>query len=66
MVDSSSHIVDTQSLDCPILCPCTGEEMAQLETLEGQWRAALDKSKHKKKQVKQLQDELQVVQSDGT
>lgn len=32
-----------------------------METLEGQWRAALDKSKHKKKQVRQLQDELQVT-----
>ena len=34
--------------------------MTQLELLEGQWRAALDKLKHKKKQTRQLEEDLQV------
>ena len=39
---------------------CIGEELTQLELLEGQWRAALDKLKHKKKQTRQLEEDLQV------
>ena len=38
----------------------TGEEVGQLETLEGQWRAALDKHKHRKRHAKQLEEDLQV------
>ena len=37
-----------------------GEEAGQLEVLEGQWRAALNKYRHKKKQVRQLGEDLQV------
>ena len=37
-----------------------GEEASQLAMLEGQWRAALDKSKHRKKQARQLEGDLQV------
>ena len=40
--------------------PAPGEEVGQLEMLEGQWRAALDKLKHKKKLVHQLEEDLQV------
>ena len=41
--------------------PCAlGKEVAQLEMLEGQWWTALDKLKHKKKQVRQLEGDLQV------
>lgn len=39
----------------------SGEEVGQLETLEGQWRAALDKHKVKKRHVKQLEEDLQVM-----
>jgi len=39
----------------------SSEEVAQLEMLEGQWRAALDKFKHKKKQVRQLEGDLQTM-----
>ena len=37
-----------------------GEQVGELETLEGQWRAALDKHKHRKRHVKQLEEDLQV------
>ena len=39
----------------------SGEEIGQLETLEGQWRAALDKHKLRKRHVKQLEEDLQVM-----
>ena len=46
---------------CNLYCNCCiGEELTQLELLEGQWRAALDKLKHKKKQTRQLEEDLQV------
>ena len=46
---------------CNLYCKCCiGEELTQLELLEGQWRAALDKLKHKKKQTRQLEEDLQV------
>lgn len=38
----------------------SGEEIEQLDTLEGQWRAALDKHKLRKRHVKQLEEDLQV------
>jgi hypothetical protein len=41
-------------------CLILGEELGQLETLEGQWRAALDKHKIRKRHVKQLKEDLQV------
>ena len=41
-------------------CLVLGEEISQLETLEGQWRAALDKHKLRKRHVKQLEEDLQV------
>ena len=42
------------------ICFGSGEEIVQLETLEGQWRAALDKQKIRKRHVKQLEEDLQV------
>ena len=60
------HGYDSQSLESSMtlvrnLPSCAlGEEVAQLEVLEGQWRAALDKLKHKKKQARQLEGDLQV------
>lgn len=47
------------ALELCCIC-CIGEEVTQLEVLEGQWRAALDKLKHKKKQTRQLEEDLQV------
>ena len=44
---------------------CVGEEAEILETLEGQWRAALNKQRHKKKQVQQLQEDMQVCERKG-
>ncbi len=37
-----------------------GEELAQLDMLEGQYRAALDKHKHKRRNTRQVDDDLQV------
>lgn len=37
-----------------------GEEAEMVETLEGQWRAALNKQRHKKKQVQQLEQDMLV------
>jgi chromosome segregation ATPase len=40
----------------------SSEEAGKVETLEGQWRAALNKQRHKKKQVQQLQEDMQAMQ----
>ena len=42
-----------------------GEEVAELEALEGQYRAAQDKFKHKKREVHQMESDMQVSQWDG-
>ena len=39
---------------------CVGEEAGKLDVLEGQWRAALNKYRHKKKQVTQFGEDMQV------
>lgn len=31
-----------------------------MEILEGQWRAAINKQRHKKKQVQQIEEDIQV------
>lgn len=38
-----------------------GDDVGKLEQLEGQYRAALDKFKHKKKNARQLEGDLQVL-----
>jgi UDP-glucose:O-linked fucose beta-1,3-glucosyltransferase len=40
----------------------TSEEAGKLEELEGQWRAALNKFRNKKKQVRQLGEDAQTMQ----
>ena len=42
------------------VCVCAGEEVGRLEVLEGQWRAALNKYRNKKKQVRQFGEDMQV------
>ncbi len=42
------------------MCVCAGEDLAQQGMLEGQHRAALDKLKHKKRNARQVDDDLQV------
>ena len=42
------------------VCVCVGEDVERVEVLEGQWRAALNKHRHKKKQVRQLEEDMQV------
>lgn len=44
---------------CVCVC-CVGEEAGKLDVLEGQWRAALNKYRHKKKQVTQFGEDMQV------
>ena len=34
--------------------------MSELEALEGQWRAAQDKFKHKRRTVRQVEEDMQV------
>lgn len=50
------------SLPFPYLPPSphTGEEVAKVDTLDGQWRAAQDKLKHKKRDVQQMEADMQV------
>ena len=55
---SSKNIDDASGTTYDILY--VGEEAGKVETLEGQWRAALNKQRHKKKQVQQLQEDMQV------
>ena len=60
-LDLMTHVSCTgrlSSIDITIIV--SGEEIGQLETLDGQWRAALDKHKHRKRHVKQLEDDLKV------
>ena len=38
----------------------TGEEAVELENLEGQWRAATEKLRYKKKKLKQMEGDTQV------
>ena len=59
-VDASSKLM-YGSLVHVHVSVCLGEEAGKLETLEGQWRAALNKQRHKKKQVQQLEDDMQVM-----
>ena len=54
-------------------CTCTcmyyniilylGEDSMELETLEGQFRAVMDKSRHKKKQLRQLETDILVLKN---
>ena len=43
-----------------IFHPCLGDEVAQLEVLEGQCRAAQDKFKNKRRSVRQMEEDMQV------
>ena len=40
-----------------------GEDSMELETLEGQFRAVMDKSRHKKKQLRQLETDILVLKN---
>ena len=54
----TSHF--NHSSRCLSLVGTSGEELADLETLEGQYRAAQDKFKHRKRAVQQMESDMQV------
>lgn len=53
-IDNISNMADLQYV------LWTGEEAGRMEILEGQWRAAINKQRHKKKQVQQIEEDIQV------
>ena len=54
MIGAPNYVSDAAML-------CVGDEMNQLEALEGQWRAAQDKFKHKRQTVRQVEEDMQVL-----
>lgn len=49
-----------RAIDFISISPLAGDEVAKLELLEGTCRAAQDKFKHKKRGVKQMEEDMKV------